>query len=137
MQLSTFADLTVQPFLRASFSDPADLDGSSKSILARDVRGPPRVWDNRDRFIEPTGTTRASIVGATRPPVGYYLEFPKHLVGFADSIRRLFCGSLEFGDGAIVRQVNFDTSWGTEVLKGRREVDTKPKWLERFFSTKG
>ena len=126
---------------------------------------PSRVWDNRDRFFEPTGTTRASIVGATRPPVGYYLEFPKHLVGFADSVRRLFFGSLEFGDGACVRQVNFDTvgerrflkvggkwarsqngssdsfqrknsEWGTEVLQGRRVVGTKPKWLERFLSTK-
>ena len=27
-------------------------------------------------------------------------------------------------------------NWGTEVLKGRREVDTKPKWLERFFARK-
>merc|ERR1711907_768881 len=36
------------------------------------VRGPPRVWDKHDRFFEPTGTTRASIVGATRPPFGYH-----------------------------------------------------------------
>ena len=100
------------------------------------VRDPPRVWDNRDRFFEPTGTTRASIVGATRPPIGYYLEFPNHLVGFADAIRGLFFGSLECGDGAFVRQVNFDTGWGTEVLQGRRVVGTKPKWRERFLSMK-
>ena len=42
------------------------------------------------RHIEPTGTTRAPIVGATRPPCGYYSEFPDRLVGLADSIRRLF-----------------------------------------------
>ena len=78
---------------------------------------PPSVWDNRDRFFEPTGTTRASIVGATRPPVGYYLELPNHLVGFADSLRRLFFSFFGiFGDGAFVRQVNFDTGRGTEVL---------------------
>ena len=41
-----------------------------------------------------------------------------------------------FGDGAFVRQVNFDTDWGTEVLKGWREVGTKPKWFERSLSTK-
>jgi hypothetical protein len=53
----------------------------------------------------------------------------------AEAIRRLFFLVL-FRDRHL-RQVNFDTGWGTEVLKGRREVDTKPKWLERFFSTKG
>ena len=37
MQYSAFADLTAQPFLAASLSAPADLDESSKSILARDV----------------------------------------------------------------------------------------------------
>ena len=131
------------------------------------VRDPPRVWDNRDRFFEPTGTTRASIVGATRPPVGYYLELPNHLVGFADSIRRLFFGSLEYlvtgpSSGKLIltrvgerrflkvggkwaRSQNGssdsfqrkNSEWGTEVLKGPRQVGTKPKWLERSLSTKG
>ena len=122
---------------------------------------PPRVWDNRDRFFEPTGTTRASIVGATRPPFGYYSEFPHQLVGFADSIRRLFLvlwnlatgpssgqlistrvGGRRFLSGheaKMARAIVFNeriVTWGTELLKGRREVDTKPKWLERLFSTK-
>ena len=97
------------------------------------VRDPPRVWDNRDRFFEPTGTTRVPIVGATRPTFGYYSEFPDQLVGFVDSIRRFL---LVLCRDRHVRQINFDTGWGTEALGGRREVDTKPKWLERFFSTK-
>ena len=78
--------------------------------------------------------TRAPIVGATRPPCGYYSEFPDRLVGLADSIRRLFF--LVLCRDRHLRQVNFDTGWGTEVLKGRRQVDTKLKWLERFFSGK-
>ena len=116
---------------------------------------------------EPTGTTRASIVGATRPPVGYYLELPNHLVDFADSIRRLFFGSLEYlvtgpSSGQLIltrvggrKFLKVGGKWargqngssdpfqrknsesGTEVLKGRREVGTKPKWLERLLTTKG
>ena len=57
---------------------------------------PPQSMGQPRQTFEPTGTTRASIVGATRPPVGYYLELPNHLVGFADSIRRLFLGSVEY-----------------------------------------
>ena len=70
------------------------------------VRDPPRVWDNRDRFFEPIGTTRVPIVGATRPTFGYYSEFPDQLVGFVDSIRRFL---LVLCRDRHVRQVNFDT----------------------------
>ena len=71
-------------------------------------------------------TASLLLLGVAKPPGRF--------CGFHSAAFFWFFG--KFGGGAFVRQVNFDTGWGTEVLKGRREVGTKPKWLERFLSAK-
>ena len=91
------------------------------------------------------GTTATDFFSQLAPPGLQLLEPHDHHVvttvgsQIGLSVWRIPFGGFFFGsldDGAFVRQVNFDTGWGTEVLKGRREVGTKPKWLERSLSTK-
>ena len=91
------------------------------------------------------GTTATDFFSQLAPPGLQLLEpHDHHVVTAVSSQIGLSVWRIPFGGFFLVlcrdrhlRQVNFDTGWGTEVLKGRREVDTKPKWLERLLSTKG